>query len=112
MGNWTFLTNHAHALLAIAQDPGIRIEEIAARVGITQRAAHRIVTELAEEGYLTRTKIGRRIRYTVHRDTPLRHPMDRSHDIGELLAVLTAPAARIDSEPSAARLLGSSDGPG
>ena len=88
MADWTFLTNHAHVLLAIAQDPGARIEDISRQVGITQRAAHRIVGELVEAGYLDRTRIGRRNLYHLHPELPLRHPLERTHAVGELLAVL------------------------
>ena len=92
--SWTFLTNHAHVLLAIAAEPQIRLREIAERVGITERATHRIVTELGEAGYLTVVKEGRRNTYTVVRDRPLRHPAEQHHRIGELLKVLSHRSAR------------------
>lgn len=85
---WTFLTNHAHVLLTIAAEPEIRIRDIATEVGITERAAHRIVADLEEAGYLKVTKVGRRNEYVVLRDLPLRHPAERHHRIGELLKVL------------------------
>ena len=85
---WTFLTNHAHVLLAIARDPEIRLRDIAERVGITERAAQRIVTELVEAGYVSRTKVGRRNIYEVDPRRPFRHPLEHDHDVGELLAVL------------------------
>jgi DNA-binding MarR family transcriptional regulator len=85
---WTFLTNHAHVLLTIAAEPEIRIRDIASEVGITERAAHRIVADLEEAGYLKVTKVGRRNEYVVLRDLPLRHPAERHHRIGELLKVL------------------------
>ncbi len=88
MPDWTFLTNHAHVLLAITRDPEARLRDVADLVGITERAAQRIVAELEEGGYLTRTRDGRRNRYEVHPDVPLRHPLERDHDIGEVLAVL------------------------
>ena len=91
---WTFLTNHAHVLLAIAAEPEIRLREIAERVGITERATHRIVTELGEAGYLKVAKEGRRNTYTVVRDRPLRHPAEQHHRIGELLKVLSHRSAR------------------
>jgi predicted transcriptional regulator len=90
---WTFLTNHAHILLLISRDPEIRVRELAGLVGITERAAHRIVADLVDAGYLTRTRIGRRNRYRVHPERPLRHPIERTHDIGELLDVLRSPTA-------------------
>lgn len=85
---WDFLTNHAHVLLCIAQDPGIRLRDIAEFVGITERAAHRIVTELVGAGYVTREREGRRNRYTVKLDQPLRHPLVKDQKIGELIKVL------------------------
>jgi DNA-binding Lrp family transcriptional regulator len=86
--SWTFLTNHAHVLLTIAAEPEIRIRDIASEVGITERAAHRIVADLEEAGYLKVTKVGRRNEYVVLKDLPLRHPAERHHRIGELLKVL------------------------
>ena len=87
---WTFLTNHAHVLLALTRDPEARLRDVAQLVGITERAAQRIVAELEEAGYLTRTRDGRRNRYEVHPDVPLRHPVERDHAIGEILTVLLA----------------------
>ena len=88
MSDWTFLTNHAHVLLCIVRDPAARMRDVADAVGITERAAQRIVRELEEGGYLTRTRDGRRNRYAVHPDVPLRHPVERDHDIGDILRVL------------------------
>jgi hypothetical protein len=85
---WSFLTNHAQVLLCIAQDPGIRLREIGEAVGITERAAHRIVVELAAAGYLSRTRNGRRNHYTIHSHLPLPDPLAREQKIGDLLAVL------------------------
>lgn len=85
---WTFLTNHGHVLLCIAADPGIRGREIADRVGITERAAQSIVADLVKAGYVTRTRIGRRNHYQVNPDLPLRHPVEASHRIGELLGLI------------------------
>ncbi|MCZ2108445.1 MAG: winged helix-turn-helix domain-containing protein [Dehalococcoidia bacterium] len=89
MEQWTFLTNHAHVLLCIANDPGIRLREVAERVGITERAAQRLVADLVDEGYLTRTRVGRRNQYEVHPDLPFRHPNEGANDIGSLLQLLT-----------------------
>jgi DNA-binding IclR family transcriptional regulator len=86
---WTFLTNHARVLLCVARDPGVRLRDVAAQVGITERAAQRIVAELAEAGYLERAREGRRNRYALHPELPLRHPLDRDHAIGEILEVLS-----------------------
>ena len=89
---WTFLTNHAQVLVSIARDPGIRLRDIGERVGITERAAHRIVVELADAGYITRERNGRRNRYTINAHFPLPDLVAREQNIGELLAVLTGPA--------------------
>ena len=88
-GRWDFLTNHAHVLTCIADDPGIRLRDIAAAVGITERAAHRILSELVEEGYVRRERQGRRNRYTVVANLPMRHPLVQQREIGELLEILT-----------------------
>jgi len=85
---WLFLTNHAHVLLCIARDPQARTRDIAEQVGITERAAKRIVAELVAEKYLTRTKVGRRNHYTINRRGRLRHPIFRNLAIGPLLEVL------------------------
>jgi DNA-binding MarR family transcriptional regulator len=86
--SWDFLTNHAHVLVCVARDPGIRLRDIAAAVGITERAAHRIVSELVDEGYLVRERQGRRNRYEVKTELPLRHPLAEEHEVGDLLEVL------------------------
>lgn len=90
MSDWTFFTNHAHVLLCISRDPTIRIRDLADQVGITERAAQRILADLVEHGYLARTRDGRRNRYEIQTDLPLRHPVERSHRIGEILEVLLA----------------------
>ena len=88
---WTFLTNHAQVLVCIARDPGIRLRHIGERVGITERAAHRIVVELADAGYITRRRNGRRNHYTINAHFPLPDPIARERNVGELLAILTGP---------------------
>ena len=90
---WSFLTNHARVLICIAQDPGVRLREIGAAVGITERAAHRIVGELAAAGYVTRRRTGRRNRYTIRTDLPVPDVMARNRPVGDLLTILTAPTA-------------------
>ncbi len=85
---WTFLTNHAHVLVCIAQKSNIRIRDIALRVGITERAASSIVSDLESEGYITRTKIGRNNEYVLHNARPLRHPVEQHRLIGDLLDLL------------------------
>ena len=94
-GEWTFLTNHAHVFMCIAADPEIRLRDVATSVGITERAAQRIVMELEQEGFLERERVGRRNRYVLHPDRRLRHPLDRTHRVGELLDLLAnAPKPR------------------
>jgi predicted transcriptional regulator len=88
---WTFLTNHAQVLVCIARDPGIRMRDIGERVGITERAAHRIVGELADAGYIARERNGRRNHYTINAEVPLPDPTARQQNVGELLAILTPP---------------------
>jgi hypothetical protein len=88
---WTFLTNHAQVLVSIAHDPGVRLRDIGERVGITERAAHRIVVELANAGYITRQRNGRRNQYTINTHLPLPDPIAREQNVGELLEILTAP---------------------
>lgn len=88
MERWTFLTNHGHVFLCIAGDPSIRLKDVAQKVGITERSAQRIVTDLIAEGYLSQTKIGRRNEYVVHPGLPLRHPLERESEVGTLLSIL------------------------
>jgi DNA-binding MarR family transcriptional regulator len=87
-GGWVFLTNHAHVLLCIARDPQARTRDIAEQVGITERATQRILADLVGEGYVIRTKVGRRNRYTINGRGHLRHPIFRNLAIGPLLEVL------------------------
>jgi hypothetical protein len=96
---WTFLTNHAHVLVCIAGEPDIRGRDIAAMVGITERAAQAIVADLVADGYVTRTREGRRNRYEVVADAPLRHPLEHDHTIGELLVTL----GRLQPQPQRRR---------
>jgi predicted ArsR family transcriptional regulator len=87
---WTFLTRHAQVLLCIAADPDVRLRDIGDQVGITERAAHRIVGELVADGYLMRERQGRRNRYTLRPQLPLPDPVARDQKVGDLLAVLTS----------------------
>ena len=104
-GTWVFLTNHAHVLLCIARDPQSRARDIAEHVGITERAAQRILADLIADGYATRTKIGRRNHYKVNPQGHLRHPTFRNVAIGDLLDVLTvanwAPDAHQEADVAA-----------
>ena len=90
MENWALLTNHARVLLAIARDPGIRLRDIAATLGITERSACAIVTDLAGAGYVTKHKDGRRNRYQIQAHLPLPGPASQQSTIGELLDLLTS----------------------
>ena len=85
---WTFLTNHAHVLACIAEEPDVRGRDIAQRVGITERAAQASVSDLVAVGYVTRTRVGRRNHYEIDAGAPLRHPLDRGISIGDLLVSL------------------------
>src|SRR5688500_6236933 len=86
--SWSFLTNHAQVLLYIAHDPGVRLREIGEAVGISERAAHRIVVELAAAGYISRRRNGRRNHYTIQSHLPLPDPLARKRKLGDLLAIL------------------------
>jgi hypothetical protein len=90
MAEWTLLTNHGHALLCVARDPGMTLRQIGDCVGITERAAHRIVSDLVDAGYLEKRREGTRNRYEIKPDVPMRHPLVSDHWVGELLAVLVA----------------------
>jgi len=89
---WTFLTNHAHVLLAIAAAPEHTLREVAETVGITERAVQRIVGELEAAGYLHRDRSGRRNTYALDPDLPLRHPLERHHSVKALIALVLPPA--------------------
>ncbi len=82
---WTFLTNHAHVLVWISNNPRSRVRDIAASVGITERAAQSILRDLEHDGYVSKERFGRRNTYTVHPELPLRHPIEAHHAVGELL---------------------------
>jgi len=87
---WTFLTNHAHVLLAVAADPDPRVSDIAERVGIAERQALAILRDLEVAGYLQRTRAGRRTHHTLHTRRPFRHAATADHDMAELLAIFAA----------------------
>ena len=86
--SWTFLTNHARALLCIARDPGIRLRDIAARLDITERSAYGIVADLTQAGDIVKQKDGRRNRYQIQRHLALPEPTSRERTLGEVLSVL------------------------
>jgi hypothetical protein len=102
VGTWAFLTNHAHVLLCIARDPQVRARDIAEQIGITERAAQRILADLIADGYVERTKAGRRNRYAINLGGHLRHPVFRDLSVGPLLEVLNPdgqPTPRPTSHP-------------
>lgn len=86
--SWTFVTNHLVVLLCIAEDAGVRMSDIADRVGVTERAVQRIVADLVDAGYLTRSRVGRRNRYEVNDELPLRHLETQHRRVRELLVLL------------------------
>jgi DNA-binding IclR family transcriptional regulator len=102
MAEWSFLTNHARALICIAHDPGVRLREIASALGITERSAYAIVTDLAEAGYVVKEKDGRRNRYQIQGHLPLRESVARERTIGEVLDVLVE-ASEPAAEPGPVR---------
>jgi DNA-binding IclR family transcriptional regulator len=95
-GSWTLLTGHGHVLVEIARSPEARIRDIAAAAGITERTAQAIVADLVAAGYVARTRVGRRSRYTVNHDSLFRHPSQEGHRVGPFLALL---ATARDSTP-------------
>jgi predicted ArsR family transcriptional regulator len=95
MVNWGFLTSHARVLMCIAHDPGARLRDIAAGLGITERSAYGIVTELAEAGYVVKQKDGRRNRYQIQAHLPLPEPTSRERTVGEILALLAGTDATL-----------------
>jgi DNA-binding MarR family transcriptional regulator len=94
---WRFLSNHTQVLLCISRDPEIRVRDIAQMVGITERAAQRIVADLIDAGYVEREKVGRRNRYHLNAETKMRHAAQANHEIGELLHLLALPGL-VDQE--------------
>jgi Winged helix DNA-binding domain len=113
--DWSFLTNHARVLLCIAHDPGARLRDISSSLDITERTAHGIITDLTKAGYVVKQKDGRRNRYRIETDLPLREPLGREPAIGEVLAVLLGTKdglAGLTGPGAAGQLRGdSADGP-
>lgn len=90
--SWTFLSNHGHVLVCLARDPYLRLRDVAQQVGITERAAQRIVANLEAAGVLTRIRDGRRNHYQLHLGTPLRHPLESHQTVGDLLQRVLHPS--------------------
>ncbi len=99
-GNWTLLTGHGHVLVEIACNPDARVRDISAVVGLTERTVQAIVADLEAAGYLTRTRTGRRTRYSVNHDSLFRHPAQEGHRVGPFLTLFAASEnARTTPEP-------------
>jgi hypothetical protein len=90
--SWTFLSNHAHVLICLAKDPHMRLRDVAARVGITERGVQKIVQDLEDAGALTRSREGRHNTYTIHPGLPLRHPVESHRTVAHLLGAVLTPA--------------------
>jgi DNA-binding Lrp family transcriptional regulator len=88
MSDWNFLTNYGHVVVYLSGNPDARIRDLAEAIGITERAAQRIVSDLVDDGYLIRTRTGRRNSYEINPTAPLRHPLERDHEVGELVKAL------------------------
>ena len=95
---WTFLTNHAQVLLCLAETPDTRLRDVAEHVGITERAAQRILADLVDAGYVTTTRVGRRNHYTLNREHAMRHTSQVGYDIGALLEALPRNSHPNDAE--------------
>jgi len=91
--HWTFLSNHGHVLICLARDPAARLRDVAIAVGITERAVQKIVSDLEEGGVVRRVRDGRRNRYRLFLDRPMRHPVEAHRSVGELLELILTPVA-------------------
>ena len=100
-GKWTLLTGHGHVLVEIARDPQARIRDISAAVGLTEGTVQAIVADLAAEGYITRTRTGRRTIYTVNPDSLFRHPTQTGLRVGRFLTLMTEIQDHDESQPTA-----------
>ena len=95
-GEWTFLSNYGHVLIALAQDPDARMRDVASAVGITERAVQQIVRELVNQGYVDKEKLGRRNRYRVLRSAHFRHPLEADVSLGSFVDLVQARRRRPD----------------
>ena len=112
MVSWSFLTSHARVLLLVAHDPGVRLRDIAASLGITERSAFSIITDLVEAGYVIKEKDGRRNRYHILAHLPLPEPTSQERTVGEVLALLTGTGPAATPKPAAAARTPGSGGAG
>lgn len=101
---WTFLTNHGHVLICLAQSPELRLRDVALRVGVTERAVQRIVGELEAGGYLTRRRAGRQNEYEIALDQPMRHPVEAHQAVGALIALAEPRPSSAAKRPRRARV--------
>ena len=99
MAEWSFLTNHARVLLCVARDPGVRLRDIAATLGITERTAFGVIADLTEAGYVIKERDGRRNRYEVQHHLPLAEPTSQERTIGEVLELLGGREIARDDHP-------------
>jgi MarR family len=102
VASWTFLTTHARVLLLVAHDPGARLRDIAASLGITERSAFGVITDLVAAGYVVKEKDGRRNHYHIQAHLPLPEPTARERTVGEMLALLTGTDAAVTGQPGPA----------
>jgi DNA-binding MarR family transcriptional regulator len=96
---WTFLTNHGHVLVCLAQDPDVLLRDVAASIGITERSAQQIVADLERAGVIIRMRVGRRNRYLVRREESFRHPLEAGVTVGEFLDLVEEGAAQVRRLP-------------
>jgi predicted transcriptional regulator len=101
--SWRFVTNHTQVLLCIARNPEVRLRDVADHVGITERAAQRILADLVDGGFVERKRVGRRNRYGINRNIEMRHPAQFGHEVGELLDLLALPDGRDSGSPGPVR---------
>ena len=99
MAQWQLLSNHGRVLVSVARDPGLRLRDIAQICDITERSAHRIVSELVDQGYLIRRRNGSRNQYEIRPDVPIHDPLLGEHWVGEILAVLAGGSAWKNGQP-------------
>jgi DNA-binding transcriptional ArsR family regulator len=104
VAQWSFMTNHARALLCIAHDPGLRLRDMATALGVTERSAYAIVADLTEAGYVLKERDGRRNRYSIQEHMPLPDSTERQRTIGEMLHLLATTPTRRSPTPRTAPL--------
>ena len=90
-GEWTFLTNHGHVLMCLSRDSGIRLRDMAEKIGITERAVHKIITDLEEAAIIKKERVGRRNHYSINGSKPLRHPLEDHCTVEQLITLINRP---------------------